>query len=154
MPDIDQAHATALVLYSVGAGAPAPTVLPLHFRLMAANGTWTDYGAELPTGGGYVPGTGITPVPVVLISPGAVVNAAALTQRNMPQASVLGGELWDSSPRRLWLGKLKTKKDCNPGDTFTIAAGAMMIGIGMTDGASTSGLRRDRGERRAGLPPC
>lgn len=133
MANIDQAHATSLVQYSVanGAGAPVPTVGNLHARLMTVNGTATVNGTELPTSASYVAITGITPVTFGAAAAGAVANSAALTQTNMPASTIVGAELWDSSgtPHRLWFGALSASKTVNLGDTFTIAIGAMTIGI-------------------------
>jgi hypothetical protein len=135
MPNIDQAHANSLVQYSLGnngAGAPVPTVGALHFRLMTVTGTWTVNGTELPSGGSYVAGTGITPVTFAAVAAGAVTNSIVLSQTNMPSTTIVGGELWDSSvtPHRLWFGALSANKVCNVGDTFSVAIGAMSVGIG------------------------
>jgi hypothetical protein len=134
MANIDQAHANSLICYSLGnngAGAPVATAGNLHFRCMTSNGTWTANGTELPTGGGYVAGTGITPVTFAAVSAGGVSNSAALTQTNMPASTIVGGELWDSSstPHRLWFGALSTNKVVNAGDTFTVAIGSLTVGI-------------------------
>lgn len=136
MPNIDRNHANSLICYSLGnngAGAPVATTGALHFRLMTTNAaSWTVNGTELPTGGGYVAVTGITPVAVTAVVDGGVTNSAALTQVNMPASTIVGGELWDSSvtPHRLWYGALNANKVCNVGDTFTVAIGAMSVGIG------------------------
>jgi hypothetical protein len=136
MPNIDQAHANSLVCYSLGnngAGAPVATVGALHFRLMTANAaSWAVNGTELPTGGGYVAGTGITPVTFVAVAAGAVTNSIVLSQTNMPASTIVGGELWDSAvtPARKWFGALSASKVCNVGDTFSVAIGAMSVGIG------------------------
>jgi hypothetical protein len=133
MANIDQAHATSLVQYSLanGSGAPVATVGNLHFRLMTVNGTATVNGTELGTGASYVAITGITPVTFGAAVAGAVANSIALTQTNMPASTIVGGELWDSSgtPHRLWFGALSASKTVNLGDTFTVAIGAMTIGI-------------------------
>jgi len=133
MANIDQAHATSLVQYSLanGSGTPVATVGNLHSRLMTVNGTATVLGTELATAGSYVAVTGITPVTFAAASAGAVANSIALTQTNMPASTIVGAELWDSSgtPHRLWFGALSASKTVNLGDTFTIAIGAMTIGI-------------------------
>jgi hypothetical protein len=134
MANIDQAHANSLICYSLGnngAGAPVATVGALHFRCMTTNGTWTANGTELPTGGGYVAGTGITPVTFAPVSGGGVSNSAALTQTNMPATTIVGGELWDSAstPARKWFGALSASKIVNAGDTFTVAIGSLTVGI-------------------------
>jgi hypothetical protein len=133
MANIDQAHATSLVQYSLanGSGSPVATVGNLHFRLMTVNGTATVNGTELPTSASYIALTGITPVTFAAASAGAVANSIVLTQTNMPASTIVGGELWDSSgtPHRLWFGALSASKTVNLGDTFSVAIGAMTIGI-------------------------
>jgi hypothetical protein len=136
MPNnIDLTHANSLVQYSLGgngSGSPVPTVGALHLRLMTVNGTNTAPGTELPSGGSYVAVTGITPVTWGAASGGNVANSIVLTQVNMPASTIVGGELWDSSatPHRLWLGPLTASKTCNLGDTFSVAIGALTLGIG------------------------
>ena len=136
MPNIDLTHANSLIQYSLGgngSGTPVPTVGALHLRLMTANGTQTTMGTELPTGGSYIVLTGITPVTFAAVTPGnPASNSAVLTQINMPASTIVGGELWDSSstPHRLWQGALTASKTCNLGDTFSVAVGALTVGIG------------------------
>ena len=135
MANIDQTHATTLLVYSLSAtatgGTAVATVAPLHLRLMVSNGTATSFGTELGTGGGYVQGTGITPVTFTL-TPGTATSNIPLTQTNMPSGTIVGGELWDSSgtPHRTWFGALSSSKIVNSGDTFSIPSGALIIGMG------------------------
>lgn len=135
MANLDQSHATTLLVYSLSAaatgGTPVATTAPVHLRLMITNGSATVNGTELPTGGGYVQGTGITPVAFTL-GTATVSNSGALTQTNMPSSTIVGGELWDSSPtpHRLWQGALSANKIVNSGDTFTIPIGSLIIGLG------------------------
>lgn len=133
MANIDQVHATSLLAYSLanGAGAPVATVGALHCRLCTANGTATANGTELGTAAGYVAVTGITPVNFATAAAGATSNSNILTQTNMPASTIVGCELWDSSgtPHRLWLGALSAPKTVNLGDTFSVAIGAMTLGI-------------------------
>lgn len=134
MTNIDQAHANSLLAYSLGngAGTPVATTGNLHLRLMTVNGTATANGTELPTGGSYTQGTGITPISLTAATSGTVSNAAQLSQANMPAATITGGELWDSSstPHRLWFGPLTAPKTMNAGDTLTVAAGALVLTLG------------------------
>lgn len=133
MSNLDQTHAGSLLAYSVanGAGSPVATTGNVHCRLMITMGTSTVNGTELSTGGGYTQGTGITPVDFTTVSAGTTANSNALTQTNMPSATIVGVELWDSSvsPHRLWLGALSANKVVNSGDTFTIAIGSLTIGL-------------------------
>jgi hypothetical protein len=127
---LDQGHATSLVEYSLGIGSPVTVAGPLRLLLMIANGDWVTYGTEVPPGGSYVPGTGITPATFVLASPGTAVSAMPLTQKAMPACRITGGEIWDSV-RRLWLGSLDEPEPVVAGDTFTVPAGSLVLKIGV-----------------------
>jgi hypothetical protein len=132
--NLDQTHANTLLAYSLanGTGSPVATTGSLHCRLMITNGSATVNGTELSAGGSYVQGTGITPVDFSTAVSGTTSNSNALTQTNMPSATIVGAELWDSSvsPHRLWFGALSASKVVNSGDTFTIPIGSLTIGIG------------------------
>ena len=55
----------------------------------------------------------------------------ALTQTNMPAATITAIELWDSAgtPVRKWYGLLTASKTTNSGDTFTIASGSLTAAL-------------------------
>jgi hypothetical protein len=133
--NLDQTHATSLLVYSLSAaatgGSAVATTAPLHLRLMTILGSATVNGTELGTGGSYVQGTGITPVTFTL-TPATATSNINLTQTNMPSCTLVGGELWDSSgtPHRTWQGALSSNKTVNSGDTFTVPAGSLVIGMG------------------------
>jgi hypothetical protein len=132
--NLDQTHAGALLCYSLanGAGSPVATVGNIHVRLMTVLGSATANGTELPTGGGYIQGTGITPVTFVAVSgsPAGTSNSALLTVVNMPAATIVGIELWDSAPARKWQGPLTAPKTVNLGDSLTFAINAIAIALG------------------------
>lgn len=103
---------------------------PIKCRLMAANGTASASGTELAAGGGYTAG-GISAQLTGSASGEAVTNASAITWTNMPAATIVGVELWDSSatPQRVWWGSLTASKTTSAGDTFTIAAGSLSLSL-------------------------
>ena len=114
--------------------APAPTITgPLKCRLMTANGSGSSAGTELGTGGGYTAaGSGIGTVTWNAAASNAKTNSGALTLANMPAGSLTGLELWDSAgtPIRVWFGALTGQPIAvAAGNTFTIAAGQLSLGL-------------------------
>lgn len=100
-------------------------VSPLKIRLMTANGSATANGTELASGGSYVAATGIT---CVFDAPsGGSANIQACSQTNMPAATVVGIETWDSAgtPKRWEWGALTASKTTSAGDTLSFAAAAI-----------------------------
>lgn len=106
--------------------ATRPT-LPLKLKLMTANGNDASAGTELSTSGGYTAG-GSTVV-FAVASAGAVATSADVSWTNMPAATIVGVEVWDTagSPVRLAYGALSASKTTNSGDTFTITAGQLTM---------------------------
>jgi hypothetical protein len=129
MAALDLAHAANLVDGSLGSAAFTATTGPLRCRLMTANGSGTAAGTELAASGGYTSGAAAPTVTfgAASTSTGQAVNSTAVTVTNMPAATVVGVELWDSAgtPRRKWFGALAASKTVASGDTFTIAVGAL-----------------------------
>jgi hypothetical protein len=103
-----------------GVGSPTRPTTPLKVALVTANGTDTSAGTEV-SGGSYARQN----VTFTAASSGATANDAAITFTNMPAATIVGVEVWDSAgtPVRLWYGALAANKTTNSGDTFTIATG-------------------------------
>lgn len=101
---------------------------PLAVRLMTAAGSATAAGTELASGGSYVNATGISVgANWGSVSSGAQATSAALSQANMPAATIVGIELWDSSgtKRRIEYGNLAASKTTSSGDTLSFASGAI-----------------------------
>lgn len=99
----------------------------IKIRLMTANGSATAAGTELTTGGSYVAGTGInTGTNWAAVSAGSQATNAVLSQTNMPAATIVGIELWDSNgtPKRTEFGSI-TSKTTVSGDTLSFASGAI-----------------------------
>jgi len=131
MAALVQAHANNIIDASLGTATIVATVTPMKCRLMTAIGTATAAGTELTTGGSYVAATGLSPATMAAASAGSAVTSVALTQTNMPAATITAVELWDSAgtPLRKWFGALSSNKTCNLGDTFTIASGSLTAGL-------------------------
>lgn len=129
MPALNGAHAANLVDGSLGTAAYVATTAPIHCRLMTANGSATAAGTELGTSAGYTAGAGAPTVAFASASTttGQAVSSGAVSVTNMPAATIVGVELWDSagSPVRKWWGPLAANKTTVLGDTFTIAAGSL-----------------------------
>jgi hypothetical protein len=105
--------------------AAAPTITgPLKCRLMTANGSGASAGTELSTGGSYTAaGSGMGTVTWNAAAANAKTNSVAVTQLNMPAASLTGVELWDSAgtPIRVWYGGLTGQPIAvAAGNTFTL----------------------------------
>ena len=104
---------------------------PISVRLMTSNGNAASAGTELASGGSYVATTGIsTGANWAAASSGSQSTNAAVSQANMPAATVVGIELWDNSgtPQRLEYGSM-TSKTTQAGDTLTFTSGAITSAI-------------------------
>jgi hypothetical protein len=103
---------------------------PILVRLMTANGTATANGTELTTGGSYTTAaTGINTGPGAnwaAASGGSQATSAVCSQTNMPVATIIGIELWDSTATKIRteFGSM-TSKTTAAGDTLSFAIGAI-----------------------------
>jgi hypothetical protein len=115
----------------MGTAVFVATVAPIRCRLMTANGSATAAGTELATSGGYTAGTGAPSVTFAAAAAGAAASNSAVTVTNMPATTIVGVELWDSAgtPDRKWWGALTSSKTTNAGDTFAVAAGALVASM-------------------------
>lgn len=131
MGAMSQAHSNNVIDASLGTAAFVATTGPLRCRLMTANGTATANGTELTTSGGYTSGAGAPTVTFAAAAGGSAVSNSAVTVTNMPAATIVGVELWDSAgtPVRKWWGALSASKTTNAGDTFTITAGSLSASL-------------------------
>jgi hypothetical protein len=124
-------HANNILDASLGTTTFVATTTPLKCRLMTAIGTATAAGTELGTGGSYVALTGLSPATMASASAESAASSVALTQTNMPAATITAIELWDSAATALrkWWGALTANKTTNSGDTFTIATGSLTAAL-------------------------
>jgi hypothetical protein len=122
----DTAEARALN-WLTGNATTAP-VLPLMVRLMSANGSDATPGTEIVNSGGstYTPQSVAFPVASGTTQ---TANSADVAFANMPSATVVGTEIWDSAgtPIRWWWGALTAQKTTNLGDTAKFLAGALVL---------------------------
>jgi hypothetical protein len=129
MSGLDATHAANLVDGSLGTAAFVATTGPIKCRLMTANGSATSNGTELGTAAGYTAGTGAPSVTFASASTttGQAASNSAVSVTNMPAATIVGVELWDSAgtPKRKWWGALAANKTTVLGDTFTIASASL-----------------------------
>ncbi|MGH9121401.1 MAG: phage tail fiber protein [Acidimicrobiales bacterium] len=97
----------------------APTT-PIQVALVTVIGTATSAGTEV-TGGSYARQT----ITFAAASAGSAASNVAQTYTNMPAATIVGLDEWDSAgtPVRRWFGLLAASKTTNSGDTLTIASG-------------------------------
>lgn len=123
----DTAENLALNWLFVPAQTPTRPTSPMKCRLMTVNGSDASAGTELATSGGYTAGG--TSVTFGTAASGLTDNTTAITWTNMPAATILGVEIWDSAgtPVRIAYGALTASKTTNAGDTFTIAIGDLDI---------------------------
>jgi hypothetical protein len=122
----DVAEARALN-WLTGNATTAPT-LPLMVRLMTANGSDSVAGTEVVNGGG----SAYAPQSVALsaaVGSGSASNSSDVVFTNMPAATVVGVEIWDSAgtPFRWWWGAAAAPKTTNLGDTLRILAGQLAL---------------------------
>jgi hypothetical protein len=124
---LDQTIANAVCTALTGGTALSVTA-PVKLRLIATNGSQTSAGTEITAGGGYTAGGLTTASTWATASGGAISNSVALTWTNMPAATIVGVELWDSAgtPKRIAWGSITTKTTSS-GDTLTFAIGSLTL---------------------------
>jgi 2-methylaconitate cis-trans-isomerase PrpF len=109
-----QVHANGILDASTdqaGAAVRLATA-PIRCRFMTANGSAT--GILMPFGAA---------------SAGVSGNSGTASQTNMPAATIVGIEIWDSAgtPLRKWWGALSANKTTVLGDTLSFAANAVQL---------------------------
>lgn len=102
---------------------------PLMVRLMTTNGSDSVAGTEVVNSGGSTYAPLSASFPAAVGSGGPVSNSADLVFTNMPAATVVGVEIWDSagSPFRWWWIPAVASKTTNLGDTLRILAGQLTL---------------------------
>lgn len=105
----------------------APTA-PLMVRLMTANGSDSAAGTEVVNAGGSTYAAQSVAF-AAAVGSGSSVNSADVVFTNMPAATIVGIEIWDSagSPFRWWWGAAVLPKSTNLGDTLRILAGQLTL---------------------------
>jgi len=120
--------AEARVLNWLTANTTTAPTGPLMARLMTANGSDSAAGTEVTNAGGST----YAPVSVAFSAAagsGSSANSVDLVFANMPAATIVGVEIWDSAgtPFRWWWGGAVTPKSTNLGDTLKILAGQLTL---------------------------
>lgn len=133
MSNIDSAEALNQVRASLAiSGGYTASTSPIMGRLMTTNGNTNGVGngTEVTNSGGstYAPVNVTTALPSNPTSL-PVVSSGAITWTNLPTATIVGLELWDSNgtPKRKWFGPLAASKSVTLGDSLSIAAGALSL---------------------------
>jgi hypothetical protein len=110
-----------------GNSTTAPTG-PLMVRLMTANGSDSAAGIEVTNAGGSTYAAQSVAFSAASGS-GSASNSADVVFTNMPAATIVGIEIWDSAgtPFRWWWGAAVASKTTNLGDTLRIVAGALAL---------------------------
>jgi hypothetical protein len=112
------------VLAWLNAGTAPPTITtPIKLRLYTVVGSDASSGTELSTSAGYTAG-GKT-VTFAAASAGSQSSNADVSWTNMPAATIVAVETWDSNatPKRTFWGNLTANKTTNAGDTLTVSSG-------------------------------
>lgn len=132
MPNIDAVEALNQVAASLGEATYAATTGPIRGRLMTANGTASSNGTEVVNSGGSTYASQDVGAAITSVAALPVVNSGSITWTNLPTATIVGLELWDSNgtPKRKWFGALAASKTVALGDSLTIAAGSLSITTG------------------------
>lgn len=132
MANIDAVEALNQVAASLGEASYVATVAPIRGRLMTANGTATVPGTEVVNSGGSTYASQDVGAAITSVAALPITTSAAVTWTNLPTATIVGLELWDSAgtPRRKWFGALAAPKSVSLGDSLSIAAGALTVTTG------------------------
>jgi len=117
-----------LLAASSGQAAYPAVVSPVLVALVTVMGTATAAGTEVVnTGGSQYARQQIT---FAVPSGGVIASSNALTYVNMPAATIVGVDEFDSTPAgsggpvRRWFGALSTIKTVNAGDSFSVSIGS------------------------------
>jgi len=121
MANLVTVEANALLNASSGQATYTNPTTPIKVALVTVIGTASAAGTEA-TGGSYARQT----LTCAAASAGSISSNVALTYTNMPAATIVGVDEFDSAgtPVRRWFGSLTANKTTNAGDTFTIASGS------------------------------
>lgn len=116
-----------LVNASLGVAAYTAPTTPMKLALATTASSASAAGTEV-TGGSYARQT----LAVTTASGGTgVSNSSACTYTNMPAATTVAGDIYDSNgtPRRAYWGPLGANKTTNAGDTLTFPIGSVTVDL-------------------------
>lgn len=122
-----QTEENRLLDASFGTAAYTAPTTPMKIALVTALGTTTVAGTEV-VGGSYARQT----LTMSAAAAGAASNNALITFTNMPVATVVGIDVYDSNatPRRCWFGPLTTSRTTAAGDQLQFAIASIVASIG------------------------
>lgn len=122
-----QTEENRLLDASFGTAAYTAPTTPMKIALVTALGTTTVAGTEV-VGGSYARQT----LTMSAAAAGAASNNALITFTNMPVATVVGIDVYDSNatPRRCWFGPLTTNRTTAAGDQLQFAIASIVASIG------------------------
>lgn len=122
-----QTEENRLLDASFGTAAYVAPTTPMKIALVTALGTTTVAGTEV-VGGSYARQT----LTMSAAAAGSASNSALITFTNMPAATVVGIDVYDSNatPRRCWFGPLTTARTTAAGDQLQFAIASIVASIG------------------------
>jgi hypothetical protein len=124
--NLTDAAEARILNFTTGNTPATPPTLPLMVRLMTANGSDSAAGTEVVNSGGSTYAAQSVAFPAASGSTSAA-NTADVVFANMPAATIVGIEIWDSTGFRWWWGAATASKVTNLGDTLKILAGALVL---------------------------
>lgn len=124
MPALVTTEANRLLDASFGTAAYTAPTTPMKLALATTSSTASAAGTEV-TGGSYARQT----IALGSASAGSASNTGAITYTNMPAATSVSVDVYDSNgtPRRGWFGALTASKTTAAGDTLSFAVGAITV---------------------------
>lgn len=134
MSALTQTRAQVILNAETGQAAYTALGAARNLRLMTANGSQSAAGTELGTGGGYTAGGSVITFAAATTQTGTYSAQSAnnaWSQTNMPAATILGVEIWDTAGtpvRSLW-GALTANKTTAAGDTLSFPASSITVSI-------------------------
>jgi hypothetical protein len=122
-----QTEENRLLDASFGTAAYTAPTTPMKLALVTVLGTATAAGIEV-TGGSYARQT----LTMAVASAGSASNNSLITFANMPAATVVGVDVYDSNatPRRCWFGPLASSRTTAAGDSLQFAVASIVASIG------------------------
>jgi hypothetical protein len=126
MANLVTTEANNILAASSGQAPYVAPVLPVVVSLVTVMGTASAPGTEVVNT--TTPASQYARQTVTFAAPGAgsIASNNALTFVNMPAATIVGVDEFDSAstPIRRWFGPLSTTKSVNAGDTFSVSIGS------------------------------
>lgn len=126
MAALVQTEANRLLDASFGTATYVAPTAPLKLALVTVIGTNTTAGTEV-VGGSYARQT----IAMGAASAGSNSNSGVINFTNMPVATVVGVDVYDSAgtPRREWFGALTTNRTTAAGDTLSFAIASIVASL-------------------------